>query len=153
MEARMKNPATIVPGAMQSLIGLGAQAKKAGVPERTLNLVYFRASQINGCGYCLDMHAREAKREGESEQRLFTLAGFREAPWFSAAECAALALTEAVTRLADSDEPVPDALFDAAREHYDEPQLAALILNIALINLWNRLNVSTRQVAGTPVPR
>ncbi|HTU63154.1 MAG TPA: carboxymuconolactone decarboxylase family protein [Polyangiales bacterium] len=152
MEARMKNPALIVPGALQTLLALGAQAKQAGVPETTLNLIYTRASQINGCGYCLAMHAREAKRAGERDERLFTLAGFREAPWFNPAERAALALTEAATRLADRGDGVPDEIWREAREHYDEAQLAALILNIGLINFWNRLNVTTRQVAGTMVP-
>lgn len=151
MEARMKNPALLVPGAMQSLLTLGAQVKKAGVPARTLNLVYLLASQINGCSFCLDMHAREAKREGERDERLFTVAGFRDAPWFSEAERAALALTEAMTRMADREDRVPDVVFAAARTHYDEPQLAALIVNIGLINFWNRMNVTTRQIAGTPV--
>lgn len=151
MEARMKNPALLVPGVMQTLLTLGAQAKKAGIPERTLNLVYLRASQINGCSFCLDMHAREAKREGERDERLFTVGGFREANWFSDAERAALTLTEALTRIADREEPVSDAVFEAARKHYDEVQLAALIVNIGMINFWNRMNVSTRQVPGTRV--
>ena len=153
MEARMKNPAMIVPGALQALLTLGGQAKKAGVPEKTLHLVYLRASQINGCSFCLDMHAKEAKRAGESDERLFTVGGFREASWFTAAERAALALTEAATRIADREEPVSDEVWRAAREHYDEAQLAALLVNIGLINFWNRLNVATRQVAGSGVPR
>ncbi|MFT3928478.1 MAG: carboxymuconolactone decarboxylase family protein [Myxococcales bacterium] len=150
LQARMKNPAFVVPDAMQPLLAVGGAAKKAGVPERTLNLVYLRASQINGCTFCMDMHTREAKKAGETDERLFTVAGFREAPFFSDAERAALALTEAATRMSDRENPVSDEVWQAASQHYDEVQLAALVLNIGMINLWNRLNVTTRQIAGTP---
>ena len=111
-------------------------------------LVHLRASQINGCSVCVDMHAKAARRAGESEERVFAVAAWRETPYFSDAERAALALTEALTRLADRPEPVPDAIWDAAAEHFDEEQLGALVLDIATINLWNRLNVATRQVVG-----
>ena len=114
----------------------------------TLKLVHLRASQINGCGVCVDMHARELKQAGETDERLFAVAAWRETPYFSDAERAALALTEAVTRLSDRPDPVPDEIWDEASRHYDEPALAALVLQIALINVWNRLNVATRQVAG-----
>ena len=110
-----------------------------------LDLIHLRASSINGCSVCLDMHARIAKRHGECDERLFTVAAWREAP---CAERAALALTEALTRLSDRPDPVPDEIWDEAARHYDEPTLAALILSIAVINVWNRLNVATRQVAG-----
>lgn len=97
------------------------------------------------------MHSRDAKKGGETDQRLFSVAAWRDTPWFTDAERAALALTEATTRLSDAADPVPDDVWNEAAKHYDEPLLAALVLNIALINFWNRLNVPTRQVAGTPL--
>ncbi len=148
MQARMKNPAMIVPGAMQALQGLGAAAQKSGVPPLTLELVHLRASQINGCSVCVDMHARMLKKEEESDQRLFAVAAWRDAPYFTDAERAALALTEAVTRLSDRSDAVPDDVWNEAARHYDERALAALIIAIAAVNVWNRVNVSTRQVAG-----
>ena len=148
MQARMNNPAMILPDAMKALHALGMSAEKSGVPARTIGLVQLRASQINGCSVCVDMHARDLKRAGETDERLFAVAAWREAPYFTDAERAALALTEAVTRLSDRPDPVPDEIWDEAARHYDEPALAGLILSIALINVWNRLNVSTRQVAG-----
>ena len=149
MQARMKNPAMIVPNAMQALHALGASAEKGGVPSRTLGLVQLRASQINGCSLCVDMHPRMLKQAGETDERLFALAAWRDAPYFSDAERAALALTEAITRLSDRADPVPDEIWKEATRHYDERALAGLILSIATINVWNRLNVSTRQVAGS----
>ena len=149
MQARMKNPAMILPDALQALLAFGAAAEKAGVPKRTLDLLHLRASQINGCSLCLDMHARQARKAGETDQRLFTVAAWREAPYFTDAERAALALTEAVTRLSDRSDPVPDDLWDEVRRYHDEPQIAALLVAIGAINVWNRLNVATRQVAGT----
>ena len=148
MHARMGNPAMVVPGAMKALWALKKSAEKTGLPPETLALVELRASQINGCSLCADMHARDAKQAGETDERLFAVAAWRDAPYFTDAERAALALTDAVTRLSDRDDPVPDALWDEAARHYDEPELAALIIAIANINVWNRLNVSTRQVAG-----
>jgi len=144
----MKNIVTLVPEAMQALHRLKASAEKGGVPSRTLDLVELRASQINGCSVCVDMHARHLKKEGETDERLFTVAAWRDAPYFSDAERAALALTEAVTRLSDRPDPVPDEIWEEAARHYDEPALAALVITIANINVWNRLNVATRQVAG-----
>lgn len=148
MQARMKNPATIVPDAMQALRALGASAEKGGVPSTTIGLVQLRASQINGCSVCVDMHPRLMKKTGETDERVFAVAAWRDAPYFTDAERAALALTEAVTRLSDRADPVPDAIWEEAARHYDEPALAALIIAIATINVWNRLNVATRQVAG-----
>jgi AhpD family alkylhydroperoxidase len=139
----------LLPDAMQALQALATSVARSGLPKQTLDLVHLRASQINGCGVCLDMHARGAKRAGESNERLFAVAGWRDVPYFSDAERAALALTEAVTRLSDRPDPVPDEIWDEAARHYDEPALAALILSIASVNVWNRLNVTTRQVAGT----
>ncbi|MGH9402589.1 MAG: carboxymuconolactone decarboxylase family protein [Terriglobia bacterium] len=148
MQARMKNPAMIVPDALQALLALAASTKKGGLPERTLDLVHLRASQINGCSVCVDMHSRDLKKAGETDDRLFAVAAWRDAPYFTDAERAALALTEAVTRLSDRADPVPDEIWQEATRHYDEPALAALLVAIANINVWNRLNVTTRQVAG-----
>ncbi len=148
MQARMSNPAMIVPDAMQALLALGKAASRGGVPARTLNLVYLRASQINGCSVCVDMHARDAKKAGDTDERLFAVAAWREAPYFTDAERAALSLAESVTRLSDRVDPVPDEIWHEAARHYDEPALAALVIAIATVNVWNRLNASTRQVAG-----
>jgi AhpD family alkylhydroperoxidase len=148
MQPRMKNPVQIVPGAMEALQKLGAAARRAGVPATTLYLIEVRASQINGCAVCLDMHTRELKGAGESDERIFMVGAWREAPYFSDAERAALALTEAATRLADSSDPVPDEVWEEAVRHYDEKQLAGLVLAIAGINAWNRINATTRQITG-----
>jgi AhpD family alkylhydroperoxidase len=145
----MTNPAMLLPDAMKALMALGASSVKAGVPARTLLLVQLRASQINGCSVCVDMHSRELRQAGETDERLFAVAAWREAPWFSEAERAALALTEAATRIADRSDPVPDEIWNEAVRHYDEKALAGLLLAIANINVWNRLNAATRQVAGS----
>jgi AhpD family alkylhydroperoxidase len=148
MQARITSPAMFVPGAMQALQALSASVEKSGVPVKTLGLVHLRASQINGCSVCLDLHYRMAKQMGERDERLFVVAGWRDAPCFTDAERAALALTEAVTRLSDRPDPVPDHIWAEGAKYYNEGELAALILSIAEINVWNRLNVATRQVAG-----
>ena len=148
MQPRMSNPVMIVPQAMHALRALGKTTEGAGVPPSTILLVQLRASQINGCSVCVDMHAREMKRDGETDERLFAVAAWRDAPYFTGAERAALAFTEALTRLGDRAEGVPDEVWNDAARHYDERALSALILSIALINVWNRLNVATRQVAG-----
>jgi AhpD family alkylhydroperoxidase len=111
-------------------------------------IVHLRASQINGCSVCVDMHLRMLKKAGETDERLFAVAAWRDAPYFNDAERAALALTEAATRLCDRADPVPDQIWDEAARHYDEKALAALVIEIALTNVWNRLNVTTRQVAS-----
>ena len=149
MQARMKNPALILPDALKALQSLGVSIHEGGLPQSTLELVHLRASQINGCSLCVDMHARSLRRAGETDERLFAVAAWREAPYFTAAERAALALTEAVTRIGDRSDPVPDDLWAEARRCYDEGALAALLLAIASVNVWNRLNVATRQVAGS----
>jgi AhpD family alkylhydroperoxidase len=146
--ARIGQPAMVLPGAMEALQALGAAIAAAGVPERTLHLVNVRASQINGCGVCLLGDVRNARKHGETDDRLAVVAGWRDAPFFTAGERAALALTEAVTRLSDRADAVPDDVWDEAARHYDEVALAALVLQIANINVWNRLNVATAQVAG-----
>jgi AhpD family alkylhydroperoxidase len=149
MQSRMKNPVMILPEAMKSLHALGAACEGTGVPSQTIGLVQLRASQINGCSLCLDMHARTMKKAGETDERLFAVAAWREAPYFTDPERAALALTEALTRLADRADAVPDELWNEVTRHYDERALSALLLAIANINVWNRLNVATRQVAGS----
>lgn len=121
---------------------------KGGVPPTTLELVHLRASQINGCSFCVDWGTRAARQADESDERLFAVAAWRETPYFTDAERAALSLTEAVTRLSDRADPVPDLIWSEAARHYDERALAALILSIATTNVFNRLNVTTRQMAG-----
>jgi AhpD family alkylhydroperoxidase len=148
LQARMNHPVMILPEAMKALHALNAATEKGGISAQTRELIHLRASQINGCSVCVEMHARDLKRQGESDERLFAVGAWRDAPYFTDAERAALALTEAVTRLSDREDPVPDAVWEAAARHYDEQELAALLLTIAQINVWNRLNVTTRQVAG-----
>ena len=147
IQARMKNPAVVIPEANSAIQDLIKAAFKGGVSPRTLDLVHLRASQINGCSFCVGSSAN-AKQKGESDERLFTVVAWREAPYFTDAERAALALTEAVTRMADRSDPVPDAIWDEATKYYDERGMAALILWIATTNLFNHLNVPTRQPAG-----
>jgi AhpD family alkylhydroperoxidase len=146
--ARLKHPAMLLPDAMQALQALGGAVAKAGVPPRLVELISLRASQINGCSVCVDGHPRIARKLGETDERLFAVSAWRDAPYFTAAERAALALTEAVTRLDDRPDPVPDEVWEEAARHYDETALAGLVLAIAGINVWNRLNVATRQPAG-----
>jgi AhpD family alkylhydroperoxidase len=148
MQPRIENPALTVPGAMPALQRLSTAVKGTGVPERTLYLVALRASQINGCSVCVDMHSREMQAAGEPAHRIFTLAAWRETPYFTDAERAALALTEAATRLADRPDAVSDEVWEDAARHYDEPQLAGIVLAIAQINVWNRINATTRQITG-----
>jgi AhpD family alkylhydroperoxidase len=148
MQARMKNPAIILPDALKALHALDRATHRDGLPVATRTLVHLRASQINGCSVCVTLHARELKEAGESDERIFAVAAWRDTPWFTPAERAALALTEEMTRIADRPDPVSDAVWAAAARHYDEADLAALILTIAQINVWNRLNAAVRQVAG-----
>ena len=146
---RMNSIPKVVPEAMHALQALKKSAAKGGVPPQLFTLIELRASQINGCSFCVDMHARELKKQGETDERLFAVAAWRDAPYFTDAERAALALTEAVTRLSDREDPVSDAVWEEAARHYDERALASLIIVIGNINVWNRFNVSTRQLAGT----
>jgi AhpD family alkylhydroperoxidase len=148
VQPRMKNPAMLIPEAMQPFMAFLAAVRKSGVSQRTLDLVHLRTRQINGCSVCVDMGARELKEAGETNDRLFSIAAWREAPYFTEAERAALALAEAVTRLSDRPDPVPEEIWNQATLHYDEKALAALILWIATTNLFNRINATTKQVAG-----
>ena len=148
MQARMKNPATTMPGAYDALQELHKAIEKGGVPRVTLELMNLRASQINGCSVCVDMHSRALRKLGERPERIFAVSAWREAPYYSDAERAALALTEAASRLSDRADPVPDEIWNEAARHYGEIQLGALVMSIGMINLWNRLNAATRQVGG-----
>ncbi|GLQ56074.1 carboxymuconolactone decarboxylase family protein [Devosia nitrariae] len=146
MQPRMANPITVLPEAFKAMLAVSKAS--SAVPGTILLLVHLRASQINGCSVCVAMHSLELKSAGESDKRIFAVGAWREAPWFSEEERAALALTEAVTRIADRSDPVPDDVWNEATRHFDEPTLAALVIQIGMINLWNRLNAATRQVAG-----
>jgi AhpD family alkylhydroperoxidase len=148
MQPRMKNPAMILPGAMDALLALSKAIENEELPKRTLELIHLRASQINGCGVCVDMHSRALKKAGEKDERIFALGAWREAPYYSDAERAALALTEAATRLSDRADPVPDEIWNEATRHYSETALASMVMSIGMINLWNRLNAVTKQVGG-----
>lgn len=150
MEARMKNPAMVLPEAMQAVQNLYKAMGKGGVPQSTLELVHLRASQINGCSACVDAAGRAAKKAGESDERMWAVAAWRETSYFTDAERAALALAEAATRLADRDRPdaVPDEIWDEAATHFDENGLAAIILMIATANFFNRINATIKEPAG-----
>src|SRR5437868_3597055 len=126
MQARMTNPVFVVPDALKALNALATSISKGGVPNSTLELVRLRASQINGCSMCVEMHARDLKKAGETDERLFAVAAWREAPYFSDAERAALALTEAATRMSDRGDAVNDEVWNDAARHYDENALADL---------------------------
>jgi AhpD family alkylhydroperoxidase len=145
MQARIPNPAKILPEAMPPAMALAKVADNI-LPEKLRGLVHMRTSQINGCAFCLELHTKMLHTD-ETQQRLLTVAAWRDSPFFSDAERAALGLAEAVTLI--SEDGVPDAVWDEAKRHFDERQLAALVLHIAVVNVWNRLNVATRQVAGT----
>ncbi|MDI3317367.1 MAG: carboxymuconolactone decarboxylase family protein [Bacillota bacterium] len=139
---------SLAPEAAEALRGLNAYVRRSGLLEPSLvRLVEVRASQINGCAFCLDMHTQEARLAGEGEQRLYALAAWREAPFYTPRERAALAWTEAVTRLEDGH--VPDEVYQEARRHFSERELVDLTLAVVAINGWNRLNVAFRTPAGT----
>jgi AhpD family alkylhydroperoxidase len=148
MQARMNNPALLNPDAMKALGALNEAAKKGNIPVTFHELLCLRASQINGCSVCIDGHWRIAKKAGETDERLFAVAAWRDTPYFTAAERAALALTEAMTRLSDREDPIPDKIWDELIRHYDETDIVSLLLTISTINVWNRLNIATKQQAG-----
>ena len=139
----------VTPGALHAMLGLEKYLSQHA-DRKLLNLVYLRASQINGCAYCIDMHWKDLRAEGESEQRLYGLDAWAESPYYSDRERAALAWTESVTRLIDKG--VPDAVFEEARRFFSEAELADLTLGIVAINGWNRLNIAFRTPAGTYQP-
>jgi AhpD family alkylhydroperoxidase len=148
MQSRMKNPAMLLPDAMQPMLALNAVLEKSDLSPTLLGLVHLRISQVNGCSVCVDMGWRQLKRGGETDERLFAVSAWRDAPYFTEAERGALALAEAATRIADRPDPVPDEVWNEAARHFSERELAALTLSIGLTNVWNRFNIITRQVAG-----
>lgn len=138
------------PGALKTMMGFETYLSGCGLPRELLDLVYLRASQINGCAYCIDMHSKDLRARGETEQRLYMLDAWRESPFYSEREQAALAWTEAVTRVTDGH--VPDEVFQQARSQFSEHELANLTLAIVAINSWNRLNIAFRTVPGSYQP-
>jgi AhpD family alkylhydroperoxidase len=150
MQARMTNTANLLPGALKGIGTLIAAIGEGGLPQELGEIVGLRASQINGCSACVHGHTVNLRKSGASEERIAAVAAWREAPFFSDAERAALQLAERMTRLADrSEESVPDALWDEVADHFDEKQLSALILTISLTNLFNRVNTTIKEPAGT----
>ena len=148
MEARMKHPVYVVPAALKALHDYSQAAEGLGVSRETLELVHLRASQINGCSVCVQLHSTALKKEGASDERLYAVAAWRDAPYFSDAERAALELAEAVTRVADRGDPVSDDVWAELTRHFDEQGVTALLIAITAVNVWNRLNAATRQPAG-----
>jgi AhpD family alkylhydroperoxidase len=148
MTARMNNPASILPDSMKGIQSIIQSAYSAGVARSTMELAHLRASQVNGCSPCVYSGAISAKKAGESDERLFAVAAWRETDLFTDAERAAMALAESMTRLADRPDPVPDSVWNEAAKHFDEKQMAGLVLWIATTNLFNRLNATTKQPAG-----
>lgn len=147
MTPRMTSPVMVVPGALPPLIDVSKVISKI-LPKETLDLVHLRTSQINGCAGCISLHTGDLGKSEETDKRLLMVAAWREAPNFNDAERAALALAEAVTRLSDRADPVPDAVWEESARHYSEQELGAMVIAIGMVNLWNRVNVSTKQVPG-----
>jgi AhpD family alkylhydroperoxidase len=136
---------------VNALRGVEAWLATCGLEHSLLHLVKMRASQINGCGYCLDMHSKDARAGGETEQRLYGLNAWYEAPFYSPRERAALAWTESLTNVADTH--APDEVFREVRQHFSEAEVANLTIAVGMINLWNRLSIGLRAVPGTYQPR
>ena len=134
------------PSLMRAMFGLGAPLAKSGLESGLIDLINFRVSQINGCAYCLDMHSKDLRAAGETEQRLYMLEAWRDAPLYSERERAALAWAEAMTLLTNKD--VPDEVYEQARAQFSEQELAVLSLAVVAINSWNRLNIAFRTTAG-----
>jgi AhpD family alkylhydroperoxidase len=143
----MPNPVFILPEAMQAMFALNKPTEDK-LPLRLRKLVHLRASQINGCSVCVDMHAKELQHDGVPLDHIFAVAAWRETPFFSDAERAALELTESLTRLADQPDPVPNVVWEKVAKHFSQPEIAALLVSIALINSWNRFNVAVRMMVG-----
>jgi AhpD family alkylhydroperoxidase len=144
----MKSPALTLAGTREAILTIIKATESAGVPRATLELVNIRVGQINGCSVCVDMHSRALEKLGESAARIVMVAAWRETPYYTEPERAALALAEAATRLSDRTDAVPDEVWNEASRHFSEAALGALVMTIAVANLWNRLNVPTRQVTG-----
>lgn len=152
MTARMTNPVMALPGAMDGLAAIHKDIAAAGLPQDLCEMVNMRASQLNGCSTCLDGHWRVARRLGVSDEKLFAIGAWHDMPYFSDAERVALEMTDELTRMADNPEAVSDDLWDRAADEFDEAQLAALVVAIATINLYNRMNGATRQPGGSWKP-
>jgi AhpD family alkylhydroperoxidase len=150
MQARL-NARTVAPEAYKAMSALESYVDGCGLERPLLELIKLRASQINGCAYCIDMHTKDARAAGETEQRLYELNAWRETPFYSDRERAALAWTEAVTLVSESH--VPDDLYEEARRHFTEEELVNLTLAVVAINGWNRLAISFRAVPGTYQPK
>lgn len=148
MQPRIKSPAISLPGVRDAMLKIAKATEDAGVPPATLELVSARVGQLNGCSVCVDMHSRIMKKRGESDARIFSIAVWRETPYYTEPERAALALAEVATRLHDRPDAVPDDIWNRAAAHYDETALAGLVTAIAMANAWNRLNVTTGQITG-----
>lgn len=149
MKERM-NASTARPDAYQAMLKLEGFVKNSGIDPRLNELIKIRASQINGCAYCIDMHTKDLRAMGETEQRIYLLSAWREAPFYTEAERAVLELTEAVTRIADAG--VPQQVYDKVRDYFDEAQFVAIIMAINTINCWNRIAISTGMVPGAYEP-
>src|SRR5689334_20193193 len=145
MSARM-NYAKAAPGVVDAMLRLHEYLSKSGIEESLLDLVYLRASQINGCAFCLDMHWKDLRAIGETEQRMYSLDAWRECPYYTDRERAALAWTDAVTRIADTH--APDDVYDEVKKHLNEKQLADITVAVATINAWNRLAIAGRSTPG-----
>lgn len=147
MEARIDLTKSVPKDALHALYGLEQYVRKSGLETKLLELVRMRASQINGCAYCLDMHSKDARAEGETEQRLYGLNAWREAPYYTDRERAALEWTEAVTLV--SRDQVPDDIYERVRRQFSEAELINVTLAVTTINSWNRLAIAFRAVPGS----
>ncbi|WP_246378575.1 carboxymuconolactone decarboxylase family protein [Nonomuraea soli] len=145
----MKNPATIIPAAQKPIMELMKAAHSGGLSQELAELIHLRVSQINGCSFCVDAGHKNLRKLGESDERIGLVVAWRETPYYTDAERAALELAECATRLADRADAVPDDVWDAAADHFDEQQLASILLIVATTNLFNRLNAPIRQIAGS----
>ena len=149
MQSRI-NITSVSPGALKAMLGLGNYLRECGLDARLLDLIHLRVSQINGCAYCIDMHWKDLRAAGETEQRLYGLDAWRESPYYTERERAALAWAEAVTHVTDGH--VPDEVFEEAHRHFKDEELANLTLAVVAINGWNRLNIAFRTTPGTYQP-
>ncbi len=140
------------PEAYQAMLKLEKYLRTCGLEDSLLHLVKMRASQINGCAFCIDMHSKDARAHGETEQRLYGLSAWRETPYYTERERAALAWTEALTRIADTQD-VSDEIYEETRRHFSDPEVALLGFVVATINAWNRLAISFRSPAGAYQPK
>jgi AhpD family alkylhydroperoxidase len=150
MQARLEIQ-TVAPEAYRAMAGLQSYVNNSGLEPALLGLIQLRASQINGCAYCIDMHSKDARANGESEQRLYALSAWRETPFFTDRERTALAWTEAVTLIGENH--APDELYEDARRRFTEKELVALTMAVVVINGWNRISIGFRSVPGTYQPR